>query len=118
MSSLETHHGLDGRPLSENTTVVVLSEMGRTPKLNSTGGKDHWTFTSAMLIGSGIRGGQAVGGYDDTLMGLPTDLGSGETTESGTPLTAAHLGATLMALADIDPAEFTDATPVTALLSG
>ena len=31
-----------GQSLSENTTVVVCSEMGRTALLNATNGKDHW----------------------------------------------------------------------------
>ncbi|MEE2750962.1 MAG: DUF1501 domain-containing protein, partial [Myxococcota bacterium] len=36
-------------PLSEETVVVVLSEMGRTPQLNAKDGRDHWPYTSAML---------------------------------------------------------------------
>ena len=38
LSTLSTTKGSSGRPLSETVTVVVLSEMGRTPKYNETGG--------------------------------------------------------------------------------
>ena len=33
---------LDGAGMLDDTLVVVLSEFTRTPKLNSTNGKDHW----------------------------------------------------------------------------
>ncbi len=85
--------------LLEETTVVVLSEMGRTPKRNAAGGKDHWTWTSAMLIGSGIAGGQTLGTWNEDLTGAPL---AGETMMPG------HIGATLLALADVDPGEFVD----------
>lgn len=81
----------------DETTVVVLSEMGRTPQLNGAGGKDHWTWTSALLIGGGVAGGSTVGAWNEDLRGEPVE---GETLLPG------HLGATLLALADIDPAEF------------
>jgi len=42
--------------LADETVVVVLSEMGRTPKLNGKNGKDHWPFTSVMLVGPNITG--------------------------------------------------------------
>ena len=31
--------------------VVVVSEMSRTPVMNSDNGKDHWSYTSALLFG-------------------------------------------------------------------
>jgi uncharacterized protein (DUF1501 family) len=107
LAQLDRTMGTSGRPLSEEVTVVVLSEMGRTPRLNGTGGKDHWTFTSALLVGAGVRAGRAIGGYDSDLIGLPVDLATGEPDDAGTPLTSAHLGATLLALGDVDPAAHT-----------
>jgi len=80
---------LEDRGLAESTTVVVFSEMGRAPSINATGGKDHWTYTSAMLVGSGVAGGQVLGGFDENLIGTPYE---------GTSLTAAHFGATVLAL--------------------
>ena len=98
--------GTGGGSLLDEVTVVVLSEMGRTPRKNLLGGKDHWTFTSALLYGNGIAGGQVVGGYDENFLGSPTDLSSGETNESGIVLNASNLGATLLALGDVDPGEY------------
>lgn len=112
-ADMENRMGSTGKPLSEEVVVVVCSEMGRGPTLNATGGKDHWTFTSAMLIGQGIRGGQVVGAFDENLLGRPIDLASGAPTENGTLLSSENIGATLLALADIDPGE---AEPIAAIL--
>ncbi len=110
-STLETAAGLPGAAggsLADELVVVVMSEMGRTPKLNAVGGKDHWTFTSAMLLGDGVAGGQVVGGYDEYLLGRPVDLASGEPTKGGVELLPGHLGATLLALGDVDPGEYVE----------
>jgi hypothetical protein len=56
---------LDRRGLLDETLVVVMSEMGRTPKINGNGGRDHWTFCySVMLAGAGIKGGSIYGASD------------------------------------------------------
>jgi hypothetical protein len=56
---------LDDRGLLEETLIVVLSEMGRTPKINPNGGRDHWTYCySVFLAGAGIRGGSVCGASD------------------------------------------------------
>ncbi|MDX2037514.1 MAG: DUF1501 domain-containing protein [Isosphaeraceae bacterium] len=53
---------LDSRGLLETTMVVVLSDFGRTPKVNPSAGRDHWSTASvALLAGGGLRGGLAVG---------------------------------------------------------
>ncbi len=107
-----------GRPLSESTVIVVFSEMGRTPTLSAWGGRDHWTTTSALLIGGGIAGGRTIGRVGDDFTGRAIDLASGEVSDHGVVLGPDHLGATLLALADIDPAEWTSASPLLAALSG
>ncbi len=46
------------RGLLDETLVVTMGEMGRTPKINADGGRDHWTFCySVLFAGAGIRGG-------------------------------------------------------------
>ncbi len=46
---------LDARGLLDETLVVTMGEMGRTPKINAKGGRDHWTFCySVLLAGAGI----------------------------------------------------------------
>ena len=102
----------DGTPLREELCIVVLSEMGRFPKLNFRDGKDHWTYTSCLLIGAGVTGNRVIGGFDDYSMGKPVDLATGDLYGNGTPLESKHIGATLLALADIDPQEYLSTDPI------
>ena len=117
LQQMDVTPGPAGGSLADETVVVVLSEMGRHPQVNTLGGKDHWTFTSAMLVGSGVAGGRVVGAYDDYFMGRSVDPSTGDATDSGVALTPAHLGATLMALGDVDPGDWVDADPIMGLLS-
>jgi hypothetical protein len=56
---------LANRGLLDETLVVVMSEMGRTPRVNPSGGRDHWTYCYAVLLaGAGIRGGSVYGASD------------------------------------------------------
>ncbi len=57
---------LDSRGLLDETLVVTMGEMGRTPKINADGGRDHWTYCySVLLAGAGIRGGTIYGASDE-----------------------------------------------------
>jgi hypothetical protein len=56
---------LDCRGLLDETLVVLMGEMGRTPKINANGGRDHWTYCySVLLAGAGVRGGSVYGASD------------------------------------------------------
>jgi hypothetical protein len=56
---------LDARGLLDETLVVLMGEMGRTPTINPNGGRDHWTFCySVVLAGAGVRGGSVHGASD------------------------------------------------------
>jgi len=67
-----TDHGLtalledlSNRGLLDDTLVVWMSDMGRTPRINREAGRDHWSFCySILLAGAGIRGGQVYGSSD------------------------------------------------------
>ncbi|HJN11970.1 MAG TPA: DUF1501 domain-containing protein [Pirellulaceae bacterium] len=49
----------------ENTLVVMLSEFGRTPRINDNAGRDHFpSVFSCFMAGGGIRGGTVVGSSD------------------------------------------------------
>jgi hypothetical protein len=53
---------LHDRGLLESTLVIVMSEFGRTPKINRNYGRDHWgTAWSVVAGGCGIQGGAVVG---------------------------------------------------------
>jgi uncharacterized protein (DUF1501 family) len=58
---------LEERGLLESTLVVATGEFGRTPKLNSNGGRDHWPGCwTALVAGGGVKGGRVVGASDGT----------------------------------------------------
>jgi hypothetical protein len=53
---------LHERGLSDDVTVVVWGEFGRTPKINPGGGRDHWSRNAcAILAGGGMQTGQQIG---------------------------------------------------------
>jgi hypothetical protein len=53
------------RGLLQTTLVLAWGEFGRTPMVNSTGGRDHYpNVFSAALAGGGIQGGRVVGASD------------------------------------------------------
>lgn len=56
---------LDERGLLDDTLVLLLGEFGRTPKINTRGGRDHWPHAmSVLMAGAGIPGGQVIGATD------------------------------------------------------
>lgn len=81
------------RGLLDQTLVVAMGEMGRTPKINATGGRDHWATCSTLWAGAGVEGSRIVGATD-RIGGQPID----------TPVTAARVGATILDRAGIDQA--------------
>lgn len=84
---------LDDRGLLDETLIVVMGEFGRTPKLNTSGGRDHWPRVfSVALAGGGVQGGQVIGSSDSVGEG-PKDR----------PVTPADLAATIYTLLGIDP---------------
>ncbi len=56
---------LEARGMLKETVVAVLSEMGRTPKVNNRGGRDHYppAWTN-FICGGNVRGGQVIGSTD------------------------------------------------------
>jgi hypothetical protein len=56
---------LEQRGLLGETVVAVLSEFGRTPRLNGRNGRDHYPNAwTNFLCGGNIRGGQVIGATD------------------------------------------------------
>ena len=84
---------LSNRDILDETLVLVMGEFGRTPKINSQGGRDHWpNVFSVMLAGGGVQGGQIVGS-SDALGEFPKER----------PVTPSDLAATIYTLLGIDP---------------
>tara|TARA_R110002111_G_scaffold227346_1_gene288809 strand:+ start:21352 stop:22689 length:1338 start_codon:yes stop_codon:yes gene_type:complete len=56
---------LHQRGMAEDTTVIAWGEFGRTPMINSNGGRDHWPrVCNALLAGGGMKTGQVIGTTD------------------------------------------------------
>jgi hypothetical protein len=56
---------LEERGLLDETLVTVAGEFGRTPKINATGGRDHWAHCYTQLMaGGGVQGGAVWGASD------------------------------------------------------
>ena len=56
---------LEQRGLLDETLVVAVGEMGRTPTANASWGRGHWSYCfPALLAGAGIRGGTVYGASD------------------------------------------------------
>ena len=84
---------LQNRGLLEDTLVVWMSDMGRTPRINRDAGRDHWSFCySILLAGGGVRGGQAYGSSDRAAAYPSTN-----------PVSPADVAATIYHCLGIDP---------------
>ena len=117
LDTLATTLGPEGAPLSQSTVVVVTSEMARTPAFNGTGGRDHWPYTSMMLLGPGVAGGRVFGGYTSLYTGV--GVGSDGGPDPSQPgISAEALGATLLTLGGVDPEQYlrSGASPIPGLV--
>jgi hypothetical protein len=77
---------LERTGLLETTLVVAAGEFGRSPRLNSQGGRDHWTACgTALLAGCGVQGGRTIG-ESDAIAAAPRDR----------PVSPADLAATMV----------------------
>jgi uncharacterized protein (DUF1501 family) len=57
---------LEERGMIDNTLVVWVTDFGRTPKINSASGRDHWASAGfAIMAGAGIPGGSVLGVTDE-----------------------------------------------------
>lgn len=92
---------LEARGLLDSTLVMAMGEFGRTPKVNPSGGRDHWPDCyTAVLAGGGVRGG-SVYGSSDRIGAYP----------AVDPVTPGDLAATIFWRFGIDPdAEVRDQT--------
>jgi uncharacterized protein (DUF1501 family) len=87
--------------------VVVGSELGRFPVLNTNEGKDHWPETSFMIMGPGINTGGGKGasfGTTGTFMeGKKMNKTTGKPDEAGSHVRIDDVGTTLLGIAGFKP---------------
>ena len=83
---------LEERGRLDTTLVLVVGDFGRTPKVNFSGGRDHWPRAcSIALAGAGIQGGALIGA---------TDAHASDPIER--PVTVEDVGATIYKALGID----------------
>ena len=57
---------LEDRGLLNDTLVVMMGEMGRTPRINAQAGRDHWSMAQCILFaGGGTKPGIVIGSTDE-----------------------------------------------------
>ena len=79
---------VEARGLSDKIMLVCCGEMGRTPRINARGGRDHWgNLVPLIMAGGGLPRGKVIG--------QSTRNGGEPLTD---PVTIRHLTATLMRL--------------------
>ncbi len=88
---------LEERGLLDTTLVVWLTDFGRTPKINSAAGRDHWSTAGFLcMAGAGVPGGTVVGATDaegGTVADaeyFPEDVAATIYTKLGIPLSTIH----------------------------
>lgn len=85
---------LEQRGLLDQTLVVIMGEMGRTPQINRKAGRDHWPQCGfSLLFGGGTKRGVVVGSTDKHAA-WPADR----------PVSAGDMVATIYQLLGVDPA--------------
>ncbi|MFO1094872.1 MAG: DUF1501 domain-containing protein [Planctomycetaceae bacterium] len=84
---------LENRGLLDSTLVIVMGEMGRSPRVNKAAGRDHWPQCGfSLLTGGGTRAGMIHGATDRQAAWPISD-----------PVHPADLVATIYWLLGIDP---------------
>ena len=118
MTGLSTQAGVVAPTLLEETTIVVCSEFGRTPELNGDNGKDHHPFTSMVIAGKNVRGGQTVGKTDGDQEGVKVNMASGQPDDAGLVLDVTNMVAGLVTLMGANPNDYLPTvTPFTAMIA-
>ncbi len=92
---------LSSRGLLASTLVACMGEFGRTPRVNTNEGRDHWPQAwAATLAGGGVRGGLVHGATD-----------ADGAAAVGAPTSVPDLLATMATAAGLDP-DYTVTSPV------
>jgi len=77
---------IEARGMQDDILLICCGEMGRTPRINKNGGRDHWAKLAPLLLyGAGFEQGRAIGS-SDKMGGEPAD----------NPLDPSHLISTIM----------------------
>jgi uncharacterized protein (DUF1501 family) len=90
--------------LADETLVVIGSEIGRFPALNSQHGKDHFPEVPLVFFGAGLHTGAVFGRSGRSMQALPISLRTGkDMATGGHEVRLDDIGATLLHVAGVDP---------------
>lgn len=112
-----------GKKMFETTNIWIQSEMGRAPYHQANGdpaneryrsGTQHWSHTHAMFIGGRFRRGRVIGAFAPNYRSTPINLATGA--QGNVEVNFDHLAATVIKASGVDPAGFTNAPPIDALI--
>ena len=98
--------------MAGNYVTLVGSDFGRTPGYNDTDGKDHWSITSVIAMGKGIRGGRVIGETTERHDLKSIDPSSLKPSDSGIRIEPKHIHQNLRRLAGIESDELMNFYPL------
>lgn len=98
VATTRNHRGV----LADNMLLVLGSELGRFPRLNTFKGKHHFPEAPYLLLGAGIRGGVSFGATGRQMQSLPVDLATGAPHQGGRQPTLSDLSMTILTAAGVD----------------
>lgn len=109
---------LADRDLLDSTTILWMGEFGRTPRINTSVGRDHFPNAwSAVFAGGGIAGGQAYGKTSDDGMEVVDGLVGAENLLA-TLCEALGVGADAMQMSNVGrPIPIADGSPIREILT-
>jgi len=91
--------------VADKVVVYMGSDFGRTPWYNDGNGKDHWSITSVMLMGAGIKGGRVIGATDAEFKARTVNPSTLALDDSGIRINSSHIHKALRKLAGIEGGE-------------
>ncbi len=101
LSAIDQATTVDGTPLRDEVLIMISSELGRFPFVNSWNGKDHLTQFPVILLGAGVRPGQ-YGQSDDRMVALPISPKTGRPSAEGFVPSIDDLAVTLLSAFGVD----------------
>ena len=88
--------------IAKKVIFVMMSDFGRTPGYNVNNGKDHWSVSSVMFMGPGIRGGRVVGSSSARHNAEKVNPKTLKKDINGIKITYAHVNKAMRKLAGIE----------------
>lgn len=112
-----------GKKMFDTTNIWLQSEMGRAAYHQADGkpenekyrsGTQHWPDTHALFLGGRFKRGKVIGAFSPKYRATPINVATGG--EGSVAVNFDHLAATVIKASGVDPAGFTSAPPIDALI--